>query len=79
MNVSDVKSMYVAVHNPSSLNLNSLEIAVPEEMNFKVEFYNTTTNLLAPVHAEKACFDDHLDSGKNITNCRLQMDVWTPA
>lgn len=71
MNATDIKSMFVTVHNPSSLELNSLEIAIPEDMNFKVEFFNTTTNHLAPAHADKVCFDDHLDSGKNIINCKL--------
>jgi len=42
MNTSDVSSMYVAMHNPSSLNLNSLYIAIPEDMNFNVSFYNLT-------------------------------------
>lgn len=31
-----------------------------------------------PVFAEKFCFDDHLDSGKEVKNCKLKVDTWVP-
>lgn len=71
--------MHVAVHNPSSLNLNTLEIAVPNEMNFNVSYWNTTMRSLVPAYADKVCYADHLDDGNQVTNCKLQVDAWTPA
>jgi len=79
MNVTGAQKMHVAVHNPSSLNLNTLEIAIPNEMNFNVSYWNTTMRSLVPAYADKVCYADHLDDGNQVTNCKLQVDAWTPA
>jgi hypothetical protein len=65
--------MYVSVHNPSSLNMYSAEFSVPENMNFNVTYFNTSDQLFVPVYTEQVCDADHLDSGKNITNCKLKV------
>lgn len=73
MNTSDTEAMWVAVHNPSSLDLFSMQVAIPEEMNFNASIFNTTSNTLQLVNSEKVCYDDHLDSGKKIVNCKLEV------
>lgn len=78
-NTSESWSMSVAVHNPSSLDLKSLKVAVPEEVNFDVTVYNSTSKAFEPTVAEKSCFDDHLASGEKVRNCHMEIKADTPA
>lgn len=71
--------MNVAVHNPSTVDLKSLKVAVPEEANFDVSVYNSTSQAFEPTMAEKSCYDDHLESGQKIKNCHMDIKAETPA
>jgi hypothetical protein len=45
----DLEKFHVAVHNPSSLDMQSLEFAVPNNMDFDVSFYNQTSESFYPI------------------------------
>lgn len=66
-------TMDVAVHNPSSLDLNSLRVAVPEEINFDVSVYNISSKAYEPTTAEKSCYDDRLLNGTQVRNCHVEI------
>ena len=40
--------MWITAHNPSSLDLKSMEIAVPEDINFKASVFNTSSKMYEP-------------------------------
>lgn len=75
----DYKDMYVTVHNPSTLDMKSLEVAVPEDMNFKASVFNSTSKTYEEAQSEKVCYKDDLDSGEKITNCKLEIKAETAA
>jgi len=72
-------SMNVAVHNPSTVDLKSLKVAVPEEANFDVTVFNSTSQAFEPTMAEKSCYDDHLENGEKIKNCHMEIKADTNA
>lgn len=67
-------TMNVAVHNPSSLDLNKVSVKIPETGNFDATVFNHSTKKFESVEADKICYDDHLDSELPLKNCRL--DIW---
>lgn len=73
MDSKKVDSMWVAVHNPSSVDMQSMEVSIPEELNFKASVFDKSSNKMEPTTAEKICYADHLDSEKPITNCKLEI------
>ena len=75
----NLNSMWVAVHNPSSVDMQSMQVSIPSELNFKASVFNKASNKMEPTSAEKVCYDDHLDSDKPITNCRLEVKAQTEA
>lgn len=56
-----------------------MEIAIPEDLSFKAEIYNTTTKAMQQTMSEKVCYKDFLDSGEDIVNCKLEIMAHTPA
>lgn len=57
----------VAVHNPSSLDLESAKISIADNMNYNVQVFNTESQTFEHAYAEKSCFDDHNDADRNYT------------
>jgi hypothetical protein len=59
--------------------MNSVEFSVPENMKFNVSYFNVSDQQFVPAWADQVCYDDHLDSGMNVTNCKIQVQAWTEA
>lgn len=81
-NISEGQSVNLAVHNPSSLDLKSVKVAIAPDSNFVVSVYknfNVTRNGFEPTLAEKSCIDDHLENGQQVRNCHMEIEIDIPA
>lgn len=74
-------TMNVAVHNPSSLDLESAKVPVPPESNYNVMVFNKESQTFEHAYSEKSCFEDHLDDKdlSSVVNCYVDVKVNTPA
>jgi hypothetical protein len=73
----------VAVHNPSTVEMNSARIAVPTG-NFKVSIldYDGKAQMTIPVsppNATVTCHMDHVENGEEVKSCFLDVKHVTPA
>lgn len=69
-------TMTVAVHNPSSIDMNEVSILVPHGYFAVSKFVN---NGFESIKSSVACHEDTYENGKPVDNCRLLAAVKVPA
>lgn len=81
VNETENYSLNVAVHNPSSLDLESAKVSIPPHQNYNVMVFNKESQTFEHASSEKACFEDHLDNKDQtmVSNCYMNIKVNTPA
>ena len=71
--------MDIAIHNPSSIDTNTVQFHVPEG-DYKVEFFNSTSKQFEKTKSEIYCFRDYANSlDHEFNNCKIHAQVYTPS
>jgi hypothetical protein len=70
----------VAVHNPSTVDMNSARIAVPNgHFQVNVLDYDGKSQMTNPANATVTCHMDHIENGEEVESCFLDVTLVTPA
>lgn len=68
-------TMTVAVYNPSTIDINSVQIAVPNH-NYKVKVWNQVTkSLVEPTGSVVNCYTDYNEAGDIFDSCFMTVNT----